>query len=141
MSVEEVSPVPGAADAGSVSERSAQRGAITCSGCTAEWTGLGKAHCSGCHTSFTDNRIDIYPVGLLRDLQHRKMRSLRRALRRPLNAAKRGDWRAFRNYFNGYLAEPTPMPVHGRRCGHGWTKRRARRDLIAHLTGLEGNHG
>lgn len=91
-----------------------------------------------------DNRIseiravtNIYPVGLLHDWQHRKMRSLRRALRRPFNHALSGDWRAFRNYFNGYLAEPTPMQ--GRRCGHGWTKRRAFRDLIAHLNSLEEN--
>jgi hypothetical protein len=93
-----------------------------------------------------DNRIpeiraatDIYPVGLLRDWQHRKMRPLRRALRYPVSQARRGNWRAVRNYFNGYLAEPTP--IRGRRCGHGWTKRRAFQDLIDHLNALEGHRG
>lgn len=53
MSNEQAALAPGAADGGSASERRAQPVAITCSGCAAEWTGLGKAHCSGCHTSFT----------------------------------------------------------------------------------------
>lgn len=26
---------------------------ITCSGCDATWTGLGRAHCSKCHRSFS----------------------------------------------------------------------------------------
>lgn len=40
-------------EAGSVSERRSQPGVITCSGCTAEWTGVSRAHCSGCHHTFT----------------------------------------------------------------------------------------
>ncbi len=40
-------------DTGSGREASAQRGAITCSGCTAKWTGLGRAHCSSCHMTYT----------------------------------------------------------------------------------------
>jgi hypothetical protein len=54
MSIEEASPVPEGADTGSVSERRAQQVAITCSACTAEWTGLTRAHCAalGCHQTF-----------------------------------------------------------------------------------------
>jgi hypothetical protein len=44
--------------------------------------------------------------------------------------AKRREWRALKNYFNGYLAE---HPTAGTRCGHGWTKARALRDLDQHL--------
>lgn len=82
--------------------------------------------------------VDIYPVGLLHDWQHRKMRPLRRALRYPFRQARRGNWRAVHNYFNGYLAEHQSA---GRRCGHGWTKRRAYRDLVAHLASLEEDRG
>lgn len=55
MSNEQAALVPGAAGGGSAGERRVQPVAITCSGCTAEWTGLGKAHCSaeGCHRTFT----------------------------------------------------------------------------------------
>jgi len=55
MSDEQASPVPEGADAGSVSERSSQPVALTCSGCTSEWTGLGRAHCAakGCHRTFS----------------------------------------------------------------------------------------
>lgn len=34
--------------------RPAGRGnAITCGGCPAAWTGIGKCHCSGCHRTFS----------------------------------------------------------------------------------------
>ena len=47
-----------------------------------------------------------------------------------VRAARAGRWREVRNTFNGYLAEMTPCL--GSRCGHGWTRRRALRDLYRH---------
>lgn len=40
-----------------------------------------------------------------------------------------------RSYWNGYLAEPEPpFPDWAwTRCGHGWTKARARRSLARHV--------
>ncbi len=82
------------------------------------------------------DEIDIYAVGLLRDLQQFRLRvhrphsvqRLRRALCYPLRQARAGDWRAVKNYFNGYLAEPRDWPPGLTRCGSGWTRRRAARD-------------
>ncbi len=80
--------------------------------------------------------VDVYPVGLWRDLRqfghgaHRPRRSRRllHALRYPFRQARKGNWRAVRNYFNGYLAEPTSWPDGVTRCGKGWTRRAALRD-------------
>jgi hypothetical protein len=82
------------------------------------------------------NAVDVYPVGLLRDLlqfthglhRPRALRRLRHSFRYPLRQARAGDWRAVRNYFNGYLAEPASWPPGVTRCGSGWTRRRALRD-------------
>ena len=71
-------------------------------------------------------KADIYPVGLLHDWQLRHVRPLRRALRYPLRQASAGNWRAVRNYFNGYLAE---YRGGGFNAGHGWTQDRALRRL------------
>lgn len=79
---------------------------------------------------------EVYPVGLLRDLRQfalgmhrpRAARRLRLALAYPVHLAMDGNWRAVKNYFNGYLAEPAEFPPGVSRCGSGWTKRRARRD-------------
>ncbi|WP_027930730.1 hypothetical protein [Amycolatopsis thermoflava] len=76
------------------------------------------------------DNVDIYPVGLLHDWKHRKIRPLRRALRYPIRQARAGNWRAVSNYFNGYLAEHQTEHCN---AGHGWTKRRAHRDLNRHL--------
>lgn len=81
-------------------------------------------------------KVDIYPVGLWRDLRQfrtgkhtpRRFRRLARALRSPFRYARVGNWRAVRNYFNGYLAEPYSMPPGVTRCGRGWTRRGAVRD-------------
>jgi hypothetical protein len=81
--------------------------------------------------------MSVYPVGLLRDLRQfahglhrpRSVRRLRYALRYPFHQARAGEWRAVKNYFNGYLAEPDPWPPGATRCGTGWTKRRAARDF------------
>lgn len=70
--------------------------------------------------------VDIYPVGLLRDIRNRSVRHGLRYLGWRIRAR---DWRTAKNYFNGYLAEPTPFPTGLNRCGSGWTRRRALRDL------------
>lgn len=82
--------------------------------------------------------ITIYPVGLLADWQQfihaidRKhaRRSFRASLRREWDRIKAGKWRDAKNYFNGYLAEHAHL---GTRCGTGWTRGRAYRDLARHL--------
>ncbi|MEU3283350.1 hypothetical protein [Streptomyces antibioticus] len=82
--------------------------------------------------------IVIYPVGLLHDWQHfvhaidrrDARRSLRASLRREWERIKARKWRAAKNYFNGYLAEHAHA---GSRCGTGWTRGRAYRDLARHL--------
>jgi len=74
--------------------------------------------------------IDVYPVGLFRDVKHRRFRSGLRYLR---DQARGRNWRAVGNYFNGFLAE---HPTLGTRCGHGWTKRRALADLHRHIREL-----
>ncbi|MFC8832326.1 hypothetical protein ACFT8V_03890 [Streptomyces griseoincarnatus] len=82
--------------------------------------------------------IVIYPVGLLAHWQHfihnpdRKAarRRFRLDLRYPFRQARARNWRAVKNYFNGYLAEHATL---GTRCGTGWTRGRAYRDLARHL--------
>lgn len=76
--------------------------------------------------------IGTYPVGLLAHLKHRQVRY---GLRYVVRQAKKGNWRAVRSYFNGYLAEwhyPPEGLVQGT-CGRGWTRRAARRRLGRHL--------
>lgn len=73
-----------------------------------------------------DVRIEVYPVGLLSDIKNHKVRQGLRFLRSWI---REGNWRAARNHFNGYLAEPCPFPPGVRRCGSGWTQARALRDL------------
>jgi hypothetical protein len=97
--------------------------------------------------------VDVYPVGVLRDLQavprylrhrmpSRAWACFRSAWRHPARHIRNGDWRAFGNTFSGYLAEPGWLPggflpddpwPRWARCGHGWTRRRALRDLARHL--------
>jgi hypothetical protein len=89
------------------------------------------------------NEIDIYPVGLLEALRRfvhtpdrrRARRKLIADCRYPLGQARRRNWRAVRNWFNGYLAEPRELPAALTRCGKGWTRGRAYRDLQRHLAG------
>lgn len=97
-------------------------------------------------------KIDIYPVGWLSVLlglrrafnptvpypapakvRIHALRAVRYELRTNIRQVKHGKWRALKNTFNGYLAEPTPFPAGVRRCGSGWTKRRARRSLDRQL--------
>lgn len=92
---------------------------------------------------------EIYPVGVLHSLQiigraltvaaipHRnRMPIIRREVRKQIRyltgQARARNWRAVRNSFNGYLAEPYFIPVGMRRCGAGWSQKRAIRDLLRH---------
>lgn len=62
----------------------------------------------------------VYPVGLLADIKRKRVRhALRGYLWRQIKAR---NWRAVRNYFNGYLCEHDGHPHN---CGSGWTKRAA----------------
>lgn len=98
--------------------------------------------------TITDDRlgpVDIYPVGVLDDLlrigralRHRHPKAIRHAMSSARSSARlirkwarAGNWRAVRNTWNGYLAEPTDTAVCAviRRCGTGWTKRAALRSL------------
>lgn len=72
--------------------------------------------------------LDVYPVGLLRDLQEFGQ-VIRYACRKLANNWRTG-WRR-RSYWNGYLAEQSNGRA--RRAGHGWTEHRAVEDLAHHL--------
>lgn len=80
--------------------------------------------------------IDVYPVGwlkalkLARHMPAQRTAKLRQELRYNLTQLRRRNFRAVKNSFNGYLAEHRHL---GTRAGHGWTKRRALRDLYRHL--------
>jgi hypothetical protein len=66
---------------------------------------------------------DVYPVGLLHDIKHRR---IRRGLRNVRTWSSQGNWRAVRNYFrNGWLTEHRDPCSHD--CGWGWTKRASAR--------------
>lgn len=89
--------------------------------------------------------IEVYPVGLLADLlrdwrQIRHWRELRAAGGKPILHVRHAvrylalrlrerNWRSVKSALNGYLAEPTPFPEEIRRCGSGWTRKRALRSL------------
>lgn len=61
--------------------------------------------------------VDVYPVGLLRDIKRKRVRhALRHYLWRQVKAR---NWRAARNYFNGYLAEHRDC---WHSAGHAWTQ-------------------
>jgi hypothetical protein len=70
---------------------------------------------------------DIYPVGILAHILHRKIRY---GLRCYLweYCIKGHRWRAARNYFNGYLAEHEGCHHNS---GKGWTKNAAERRVSA----------
>lgn len=89
----------------------------------------------------TGLNVDIYPVGVLDDIQgayrtircvgdyrsaYRKLRYTARGL---VGRARAGQWREIRNSFNGYLAEPVDFPEGLTRCGSGSTRARAMRSL------------
>jgi len=82
-------------------------------------------------------KIDVYAVGLLADVLRfvhtPNRRTARRmgwyCVRRFTRMVRDRKWREIKSYCNGYLAEPTPWPPGLARCGSGWTKGRAYRDL------------
>ena len=76
----------------------------------------------------------FYTVGWLEALRSRgrRLQMLRRVWRYDVSQAKAGDWRAVKNSFNGWMYEPTPWPEGARRCGTGWTQRRAVRSFFRH---------
>lgn len=80
-----------------------------------------------------ESYISTYRVGLFADLKNR--RTIRSMRGRVWNHAKSGNWRAVRNYFNGYLAEwhYPPSGVAYYRCGKGWTRKAAIRKLGIHI--------
>lgn len=73
--------------------------------------------------------IDVYAVGILSALKYRRAGWLRREFRNLKRRISERNWNAVRNSFSGYLAEPCPWPEGLRRCGSGWTKKRALNDL------------
>lgn len=87
--------------------------------------------------SATPKPVEVYAVGVLADLKRdwrmvMKLRKrpvhMRRCLRYIARQVRARNWRAVKNSFNGYLAEPYDMSG-VTRCGTGWTKRRAMRSL------------
>lgn len=95
----------------------------------------------------TDRNIAVYRVGMLQALFMDWRRLTKRLgpgwwkptytvreLRQLAYWARRRNWRAIRNAFNGWLAEHAYA---GTRAGHGWTRRRALADLQRHLADRE----
>lgn len=75
-------------------------------------------------------QITIYPVGWLQAWKERRLLPYWSYAK---TQARKGNWRAVRNGFNGYLAEVQFSSMRHTRCGHGWTRRRALADLGRHL--------
>lgn len=106
-----------------------------------------------------DLKIDVYPVGALAELArawryltvrqfpasvgppswawrvNRARASLRHIRQTVVRHVRARNWRALKNTFNGYLAEPFEFPPgdYRRRCGTGWTKAGALRSLDRRL--------
>ena len=87
--------------------------------------------------------IDVYPVGALASFRSAWARIRNGHWRKtwtPIRAdlgylayqVRRRNWRAVKNNFNGYLAEPHDLPDGFKRAGSGWTKARALRSLARH---------
>lgn len=75
--------------------------------------------------------VDIYPVGFWLDVKTawRCKTWSRLHLETIFRHVRKHEWRSLKNHFNGYLAEPDVMPGKLRRCGSGWTRKRALRNL------------
>lgn len=79
-----------------------------------------------------ETAVSVYPVGFMSDLLAVRARLVHGA---PISwrwriEQFRRSWRR-RSYWNGFLAEVDypPAGLTHTRCGHGWTRRRAARDL------------
>lgn len=80
---------------------------------------------------------EVYAIGLLSDLTQfihnpdrpDARRRLRAALKRLGGDLRARRWHTVRQYFHGYHAEHPWSP----RCGKGWTRGRAFRDMLRHL--------
>jgi hypothetical protein len=77
--------------------------------------------------------VDVYPVGLwMKARTSWRVKRWRMNLRHEWRCLVSGDWRALRNSFNGYLAEPDVFVGSMTRAGRGWTRKMAMRSLIRH---------
>lgn len=83
-------------------------------------------------TDISPMTVDIYPVGLLRDLRSFQMNRKQYGSRHALRVL----WSWFcssyrrRSYWNGFLCEPIAMPQGMKRCGRGLTEGSAYRDYV-----------
>lgn len=79
--------------------------------------------------------IEVYPVGMWHDWKLRKLGKMTSGAKYLRAQIGKRNWRAVRNYFNGYLAEwhYCPEGVNHTKCGRGWTKRAALRSLGVHI--------
>jgi len=84
----------------------------------------------------TAGLTDVYAVGVLADLRQFRDNRLALPLGRRLKTLRYSFFRlgtlTRRSAWNGFLAEPRDM-TGLRRCGHGWTRHRALRDLERHI--------
>lgn len=86
-----------------------------------------------------EHGIGTYPVGWLESIQRtittKKLTFLLREWDYCVYQARRGDWHAVRQTFNGYLAEwhYPPDGAYQTRCGSGWTRKRALRSAGYHI--------
>lgn len=85
-----------------------------------------------------------YPVGVLANMRRiwGNLRLGRPAVARQYLGQELGslrrligkrDWHNLRQHLNGFLYEPEPWPEGARTCGHGWTRRGARRSFYRRL--------
>lgn len=82
-----------------------------------------------------ESHINTYPVGFLEHL-HKIRRIVEHSMFGYLRyQVQQRNWRAVRNYFNGYLAEwhYRPEGVACHKAGRGWTRRSALRRLGNHI--------
>lgn len=98
----------------------------------------------------TADGIDVYPVGILHELiiargmlRSREPWAWRQVryhakyeIKHLVGLIVARKWHHLRNHLNGYLAEPTPWPAGLKRCGSGWTRRRALADLRRRIAAI-----
>ena len=78
--------------------------------------------------------VDIYPVGIMAELEvHWRCRKFWNPFKTSIMLIRKRGWHQLKNHYNGYLAEPDIMPNNLTRCGSGWTRARAMKDLKRRL--------